>query len=368
MQVTYPSVDRSWPGAVADTGWNHGLELLEGRGYVTIPLGVLKVSGTDRWTWLNSVSTQDFSNWETASSREALILDPTGHIELSFFAVDDGTNVWILTEEPRGAVEFFQSMRFRSRVEIVDVSADFAVIGYLKTGDKDSLAAQFWSEQARVIWTDPWPGPVGNTTTFTTPGASHPADDPAAPHRELAVVSRPDLPDLEAKAATNALMKADLGAWEAVRISLWHPRLGCEGKPGTIPHELDWLRVAVSLQKGCYPGQETVAKLTNRGRPPRRLTFLDLDGSREELPAIGSPLTLESDGSEVGVLTSVAYHPTDGQIGLGLLKRQVNPAEILLVEGTRAAQSVIVDPSGDNPRRLDDSKLSGLLGLRARKK
>lgn len=155
MQVTYPSVDRSWPGTVTDTGWNHGLELLEGRGYVTIPLGVLKVSGTDRWTWLNSVSTQDFSNWETASSREALILDPTGHIELSFFAVDDGTNVWILTEEPRGAVEFFQSMRFRSRVEIADVSADFAVIGYLKTGDKDSLATQFWSEQARVIWTDP---------------------------------------------------------------------------------------------------------------------------------------------------------------------------------------------------------------------
>ena len=162
-------------------------------------------------------------------------------------------------------------------------------------------------------------------------------------------------------------MKADLGAWEAVRIALWRPRLGREGKPGTLPHELDWLRVAVSLQKGCYPGQETVAKLTNRGRPPRRLTFLDLDGSREELPSIGSPLTLESDGCEVGVLTSVAYHPTDGQIGLGLVKRQVDPAEMLLVEGMRAAPSIIVDPSGENPRRLDDSQLGGLLGLKARK-
>ncbi|WP_299296427.1 folate-binding protein YgfZ [uncultured Mobiluncus sp.] len=367
MQVTYPSIDRIWPGAAIDAGWNHGPELLEGRGYAKIPLGVLKVSGPDRWAWLNSVSTQDFSNWEPAAPREALILDPTGHIELSFFAVDDGSSVWILTEEPGGAAEFFRSMRFRSRVEIADVSADFTVVGYLQTGDEDSLAARFWSEHSQVTWADPWPGPVGNTTVFTAASVSHPADDPAAPHRELAVVSRLDLPALEATAAASGLVKADFGAWEAVRISLWRPRLGREGKPGTLPHELDWLRVAVSLQKGCYPGQETVAKLTNRGRPPRRLTFLDLDGSREELPAIGSSLTLESDGSEVGVLTSVAYHPTDGQIGLGLVKRQVDPAEMLLVEGLRAAPSVIVDPRGENPRRLDDSQLGGLLGLKARK-
>ncbi|WP_307742117.1 folate-binding protein [uncultured Mobiluncus sp.] len=367
MQVTYPSIDRTWPGTAIEAGWNHGTELLEGRGYATIPLGVLKVSGPDRWAWLNSISTQDFSNWEPASPREALILDPTGHIELSFFAVDDDSAVWILTEEPGGAANFFQSMRFRSRVEIADVSADFAVLGFLNTGDAISPAVRFWSEHSPVTWTDPWPGPVGSTTTFTTAGTSHPGDNPAAPHRKLAVVSRTDLPKFEAKAAVSGLVKADLGAWEAVRIALWRPRLGREGKPGTLPHELDWLRVAVSLQKGCYPGQETVAKLTNRGRPPRRLTFLDLDGSREELPAIGSPLTLESDGCEVGVLTSVAYHPTDGQIGLGLVKRQVDPAEMLLVEGTRAAQSVIVDPSGENPRRLDDSKLGGLLGLKARK-
>ncbi|WP_295026405.1 folate-binding protein YgfZ [uncultured Mobiluncus sp.] len=367
MQVTYPSIDRTWPGTAIEAGWNHGTELLEGRGYATIPLGVLKVSGLDRWAWLNSISTQDFSNWEPASPREALILDPTGHIELSFFAVDDDSAVWILTEEPGGAANFFQSMRFRSRVEIADVSADFAVLGYLNTGDAISPADRFWSEHSPVTWTDPWPGPVGNTTTFTTAGTSHPGDNPAAPHRKLAVVSRTDLPKFEAKAAVSGLVKADLGAWEAVRIALWCPRLGREGKPGTLPHELDWLRVAVSLQKGCYPGQETVAKLTNRGRPPRRLTFLDLDGSREELPAIGSPLTLESDGCEVGVLTSVAYHPTDGQIGLGLVKRQVDPAEMLLVEGMRAAPSIIVDPSGENPRRLDDSQLGGLLGLKARK-
>ena len=367
MQLTYPHIDRTWPGAAVGAGWNHGSELLAGRGHATIPLGVLKVSGSDRWTWLNSLSTQDFSNWEPAASREALILDPTGHIELSFFALDDGNAVWILTEEPGRAAEFFQSMRFRSRVEIADMSADFAVLGYLSTGDAISPAARFWREHCCVTWADPWPGPVGNTTVFTPAGLSHPGDDSEAPHRELAVVSRPDLAILEAKAAENGLVKADLGAWEAVRISLWRPRLGREGKPGTLPHELDWLRVAVSLQKGCYPGQETVAKLTNRGRPPRRLTFLDLDGSREELPAIGSPLTLESDGCEVGVLTSVAYHPTDGQIGLGLVKRQVDPGEMLLVEGIRANQSVIVDPRGENPRRLDDSQLGGLLGLKGRK-
>lgn len=367
MQITYPRVARNWPSPQIPNSWTHGTQLLEGKAFVELPLGVVSLTGEDRLSWFNSLVTQDFSDASPGAGAEGLVLDPQGRIELAFFAVDDGETLWVLTEEPGPAADFLEALRFRAKVKIHDESENFQVLGYLLPGGEVREAGGFWRNHAKLTWLDPWPGPVGDTTVFTPEGTSHPAAEPTAPQRELAVVSRPDLLTLESQAEAAGVVAAELGAWEAVRISLWRPRLGREGKPGTLPHETDWLRSAVHLHKGCYPGQETVAKLTNRGRPPRRLTFFDLDGSQEELPAIGSPLTLERDGSEVGVLTSVAYHPTDGQIGLGLLKRRVLPTETLVVEGRRVAQTVIVDPSGDNPRRMDEGKPGGLLGLKARK-
>src|SRR5699024_12183905 len=68
-------------------------------------------------------------------------------------------------------------------------------------------------------------------------------------------------------------------AAEALRIAAWRPRWETEVDERSIPHESDWLRSAVHLEKGCYRGQETVAKVHNRGHAPRRLTMLHLDGS-----------------------------------------------------------------------------------------
>ncbi len=132
------------------------------------------------------------------------------------------------------------------------------------------------------------------------------------------------------------------GTWaaEALRVAAWRPRLGHETDHRTIPHEVDWLRTAVHLHKGCYRGQETIARVHNLGRPPRRLVFLHLDGSGHVLPAVGSPLTL--DGREVGRLTSVARHHEDGPVALGVVKRSVAEDVDLLVDGISAAQTVVV--------------------------
>ena len=110
------------------------------------------------------------------------------------------------------------------------------------------------------------------------------------------------------------------------------------------------------LRKGCYRGQETVARVQNLGQPPRRLVFLHLDGSGHELPAVGAEVRSgavagEADsGRAVGRLTSVARHHELGPIGLAVVKRSVDPAETFTVDATAAAQEVVVAPGG-RPRR-----------------
>ena len=110
-------------------------------------------------------------------------------------------------------------------------------------------------------------------------------------------------------------------AAEALRVAAWRPRLGFETDHRTIPHEVDWLRTAVHLHKGCYRGQETIARVHNLGRPPRRLVFLHLDGSGHVLPDAGSPVLLGE--REVGRLTSVGRHHEDGPVALAVVKRSV---------------------------------------------
>lgn len=377
----YPEIHRNWPSPPVPRGYRGGHELLKGRAFVRVPLGVVTVSGARRLTWLETLTTQKLATLTPEVSAEALVLDVKGRIDLAFYLVDDGQTTWILTEEPLVTRDFLDAMRFRTKVEITDRSQDFTVLGFLgslgsaEDGGVVSAAGSLGAilkELAALLWIDPWPEPVDETTTYTVPGVAHPGQAPHEPQRILAALPTETVSTFITRAKKNSLTEADLGVWEAVRIARWRPRLGREGIPGVLPHELDWLRSAVSLNKGCYTGQETVAKLVNRGRPPRRLVFLDLDGSVEELPEAGTELRVAATGESVGTLTSVAYHPTDGQIALGLVKRQTDPEALLELTGmegnpVRAAQTTVVNPSGDNPRRFDDAKLAPGLGLRVRR-
>ncbi|MGB3828701.1 MAG: folate-binding protein, partial [Ornithinimicrobium sp.] len=151
--------------------------------------------------------------------------------------------------------------------------------------------------------------------------------------------------DLEAIVGERPL--AGLWAAEALRVHAWRPRAGVDTDHRTIPHELDWLRTAVHLHKGCYRGQETVARVHNLGRPPRRLVYLHLDGSGHVLPEAGAEVRV-NDGSAdaaqsrpVGRLTSVARHYMDGPIALAVIKRNTDPGAELLVGNTSAAQTTI---------------------------
>ena len=166
----------------------------------------------------------------------------------------------------------------------------------------------------------------------------------------FALLPRTALAALAASAAAGEVRMAGTLALEALRIAAWRPRFAHEVDARTIPHELDWLRSAVHLAKGCYRGQETVAKVHNLGRPPRRLVQLDLDGSDGVLPVPGD--TVLAGETEVGAVTSVALHHEEGPIALAVVKRSVPETDPLVVRSSdgpiAAAQRVIV-PSDAGP-------------------
>jgi len=291
--------------------------------------GVLTITGPDRLTWLHSLTTQHLEKLAAGQSAQALILSPTGHVEHHLTLTDDGTSVWVHVEPGTAAdlLAFLESMRFMLRVEVADVSQDYAVLtaGGPAAGD---IAAELEGVRARVE-----PGPFGSIDL---------------------IVARDLLPDAAAELVRRGGTPAGMWAFEALRIAARVPRLGLDTDHRTIPHEVGWIGPAVHLNKGCYRGQETVARVHNLGHPPRRLVFLDLDGSVDRLPEHGDPVELAGNepgnepgneqGQTVGFTGSAARHYELGPIGLALIKRTVPADATLLAGGVAAAQEVIVPP------------------------
>ena len=242
---------------------------------------VVRIAGPDRLSWLHSLLSQHLSDLQPGVATQALVLSPQGHVEHHLQLVDDGEQV-LAHVEPGTAealVGFLQRMQFMLRVEASEVSEAWAVVA------------------------DPVPRLV--------------------PRAELAAYQGP---------------VAGVAAYEALRVERRQPRLGVDTDHRTIPHEVGWLSSAVHLDKGCYRGQETVARVHNLGRPPRRLVLLHLDGSDSELPTTGDAVVL--DGRDVGRVGTAVRHHELGPLALALVKRQV-PDDARLLAGTVAAS---IDP------------------------
>jgi folate-binding protein YgfZ len=269
---------------------------------------VVRIAGRDRLTWLHSLTTQHLTALEPGEWTSALVLSPQGHVEHHLHLVDDGEAV-LAHVEPGTAgalIDFLQKMQFLLRVEVSEVTGTYAVVFV------DGGYAFVPRETLREV-----------------------ADD----------VSRP---------------VAGVMAHEAVRVAARSPRLGLDTDHRTIPQEVGWLTTAVHLDKGCYRGQESVARVWNLGRPPRRLVLLHLDGSESELPATGSDVEL--DGHTVGRVGTAVRHHELGPLALALVKRQV-PDDAVLVGGGVAAS---IDPAPaeqvpESPARAAAAARAGLL-------
>ena len=291
------------PGAVAGDGvdapvaahygsFNNEQRALEsGEGFVDLSHhDVLRIAGPDRLTWLHAITTQHLTDLQPGVETQALVLSPQGHVEHGMRGTDDGEALTVWTEPGRAEhlKQFLDQMKFLMRAEVTDVTADLALTWRPTTGH-------------RLV-------PRSELTTYAA--AAGPA--------------------------------AGMWSYEALRIARGEPRLGLDTDHRTIPNEVGWIGPAVHLDKGCYRGQETVARVHTLGRPPRRLTLLHLDGSENRLPAHGSALLL--DGKSVGTVGSSARHHELGPIALALVKRNTDVAAEVLVDGIAAAQEVVVDP------------------------
>ncbi|WP_370248111.1 folate-binding protein YgfZ [Nocardioides sp.] len=296
------------PGAVAGDGvdapvaahygsFNGEQRTLEsGEGFVDLSHhDVLRIEGPERLTWLHSLTTQHLLDLAPGVVTQALVLSPQGHVEHEFRAVDDGAALLAWTEPGRAAdlLGFLERMKFWTEVTLTDVTTEHALV---------------------------WRG-----------GGEQPG-------RGYRLVPREQL-TVFAEAAGPA---CGLWAFEALRIARGEPRFGLDTDHRTIPNEMGWLETAVHLDKGCYRGQETVARVHNLGRPPRRLTLLHLDGSENRLPVVGSPVLAGE--KQVGTVGTSARHHELGPIALALLKRSTPVEASLLVDGIAAAQEVVVDP------------------------
>lgn len=263
---------------------------------------VIEVSGPDRLTWLDSLTTQALTGLQPANWVELLSLNPQGHIEHHLTGVDDGERFLAHVEPGTGAalIEYLDRMRFMMQVEVRDATADKA-----------------------AMW---------------RPGEGNGRWD---------LIDRDRIGDYAAAVGP----PAGIWAYDALRIARGQPRVGVDTDQRTIPNELGWVAEApagtpaptpVHLDKGCYRGQETVARIHTLGRPPRRLTLLHLDGSTNALPVAGTPI--EYQGRQVGFIGSSARHWEVGPIALGLVKRSV-PLEAPLGLGEETVtQEMVVDP------------------------
>ena len=322
-EVTYKSPFLAWPGAVeadppdAGVAAHYGDFYAEQRRYEAGGWAdlshhdVVRISGAERLDYLQAMTSQAFAGLEPGRHVATLVLSPQGHIEHAFGGWDDGSEFLAHTEPGRGAalVELIESTRFMMRIE-AGLAEEYALVD-------DAEAGLVLVERAAL-------------ETLVGDGWDTGADGggiPAAVGAEATVARG-----------------APSGVWahEALRIAAGRPRFGLDTDHRTIPNELGLIGTVAHVDKGCYRGQETVARVHNLGRPPRRLVRLHLDGSVDRLPARGAEVS--ADGVAIGFVGSSARHHELGPIALALVKRSTAVDAALLADGIAASQEALVDP------------------------
>jgi folate-binding protein YgfZ len=274
--------------------------LLEGAAWADLShLAVVAVTGEDRLKWLHDLTTQHLLEFGVGSWTSALILDPQGHVEYQFSLVDDGMTTFIVLDPhfAQGLIEYLKKMRFMLKVDVSDASGEYAVL--------------------------------------RAPGAANEVGGP------FALVPRAELDEMKKIFAASA---TQVGTWalDAERVAAGRPRHGFDTDAKSIPNELGVIHGSVHMNKGCYRGQETVAKVYNLGKPPRRLVMLHLDGHAVVMPPTGTPVM--NGEVQVGFLGTVARHYELGPIALATVKRNTPVDAELTVEGVAASQQIIVEP------------------------
>jgi tRNA-modifying protein YgfZ len=260
-------------------------------GAVELPRDFVRATGPDVTSFLQGQLSQNVAALAPGASTWALLLQPQGKVTAFLRVLRVGEEEFVLeTDAGFGPAVIERLNRFKLRVKC----------------DLDPLA---WRCLA-----------VRGPTAHELVPEGVVADWPGLPGRDL-VGESPEVPP--------GVVECGMDAYEAVRIEAGIPVMGSELDEGTIPAEAGVVDMSVSFTKGCYTGQELVARIDSRGgNVPRRLRGLVL----AEGPApVGA--TVQVDGKEVGKLTSVAFSPgLDATVALAYVRRAVEPPADVVVE------------------------------------
>lgn len=293
--------------------------LVDGDAAVRLTAGVVRVTGPDRFDVLNATLSQDLRGLAAGDCRDALELDGQGRIRHNVHVLETPSATLLIVPTADGAefAGWLDSRIFMEDVQAIDVTSEYSVWG----------GSRAFGETA---WTDPWPQVTPGGVTY---------GDTVVPNWNWVETLLP-------AGATPAVDIVDASLVDPIRVVAGRPTMS-EIDDRSLPHELDWLRTAVHLSKGCYPGQETVAKIHNVGHPPRRLVRLHLDGSESVFAEAGDKV--HSGDDVVGVVTTAGNHFEDGPVALAVIKRTVDVDHSLVVlhgeHPLAANQQVLVPPT-----------------------
>ena len=305
---------------------------------------VLRISGADTLTWLNSLISQKIDALEPGSTAHGLILDTKGHIEHAFTIVrpkepsptgSDEPTIYLVSEpETFDALQtYLTQMVFWSAVSVHE--ADLALITVIGPGTSTVMAHALEDHHA--------PGtPAATTPPDTLPEVILPFTDSLVGTEDSVhlLVPRPALTDAFTALIDAGAKPTGLMAYEAERVKAVIPEVHPDLDDRTVPHEIEAFigtpanaptqrataddgptSSYVHLNKGCYRGQETVSRIQNLGRPPRLLVKLQVDGYSARRPEPGEAIT--SGKRKVGRIGTIVDDCDEGPIALGLVKRSV---------------------------------------------
>ncbi|OBK47687.1 folate-binding protein YgfZ [Mycobacterium sp. 1081908.1] len=327
------------PGPDAGAVWHYGDPLGEQRAAETGAVlvdrshrAVLTLTGKDRQTWLHTISTQHVSELPDGATTQNLSLDGQGRVEDHWIQTELGGTTYLDTEPWRGEplLEYLRKMVFWS--EVTPSGADLAVLSLLGPRLEDRAVLD-------ALGLDALPAEL---TAVRLAGDGFARRMPGSPGGQIeldVLVPRGEAAAWRDRLAPAGVRAAGVWAYESHRVAALRARLGVDTDERTIPHEVGWIGAAVHLDKGCYRGQETVARVHNLGKPPRMLVLLHLDGSAER-PATGDAVL--AGGRAVGRLGTVVEHVDLGPVALALVKRGL-PADTELTTGAQGDVAAAID-------------------------
>lgn len=244
-------------------------------------------SGGDAIRFLNDLISQEIGDLQPGSVVRSFLLTPQGKLDHLLWVLRGEEEVGLVVDPGRGEGLTAKLGRYRIRVNVEMQAGEgdtWLVVGPFPGSERRQWSGSRDSLVADLSWSNL--------------------------DRSLVVGAKPDLPEMGGE------------EYETLRIESGEPVMGVDVTDATIPQETGLVRESISFDKGCFLGQELVARLDSRGgRVNRQLRILRFDG-----PAPGAGTEVSSDGDQVGVVTSAA-----GEVGLASLRRGVEPGDRVIV-------------------------------------